>query len=145
MTQQQQPETRKIIGTTNKQPLNQQEKSILAEITTQIENQQKQSSKYIKFSAGETKKLLFFPERTRSTLVTFREGEKPTQRFAFYAYDLDRYSDSLSSQEEPLEFTVGPKLAKDIIKYLSKGYRVLSITRHGSDLSTEYDVDSIEE
>jgi hypothetical protein len=52
---------------------------------------------------------------------------------------------SSAQQEEPLEFTIGPKLAKDIIKYLNKGYRVLSITRHGSDLSTVYDVDSIDE
>jgi hypothetical protein len=123
-----------------RQSLSEEATRKIAEISTQIEKLQSSTSMFIKFKDKEHKLLPFIPERTYSDLVSYPNSpEKPVQRYKFYGYDLaiDSYS------QEVKEWTVGPTVAKELLRWISKGYLILSITRHGLDLKTTYDVEPV--
>ena len=121
-----------------KQVLSEEAQRKVAEITTQLENEAHTNSKFIKFKDNERKLLHFIPEKTSSAMVTYPNSpDKPMQRYKFYVYDLTANTNS----EEEKEWTVGSTVAKQLLRWIGKGYIVLSITRHGIDLKTVYDIE----
>jgi len=110
----------------------------VAEITAQLENGSHTNSKFIKFKDDERKLLHFIPEKTSPAMVTYPNSpDKPMQRYKSYVYDLTPNTNS----EEEKEWTVGSTVAKQLLRWIGKGYIVLSITRHGTDLKTVYDIE----
>ena len=121
-----------------KQVLSEEAQRKVAEITAQLENEAHTNSKFIKFKDDERKLLHFIPEKTSSAMVTYPNSpDKPMQRYKFYVYDLTANTNS----EEEKEWTVGSTVAKQLLRWIGKGYIVLSITRHGIDLKTVYDIE----
>ena len=71
-------------------------------------------------------------------MVTYPNSSgKPVQRYKFYVYELTANNNS----EEEKEWTVSPTVAKQLLRWIGKGYTMLSITRHGIDLKTVYDIE----
>jgi preprotein translocase subunit SecF len=125
-------------STSKRQSLSKEVKRKLADITAEIENQGSSNAMFIKFKDGEHKLLSFIPEKTYSDMVSYPNSpDKPVKRYKFYAYDL---TFNRNSQEEK-EWTVGPTVTKELLRWISKGYFVFSITRHGVDLKTTYDIE----
>jgi hypothetical protein len=121
-----------------KQVLNEEAQRKLAEITAHLENRGHTNSKFIKFKDGERKSLHFIPEKTSPLMVTYPNSpDKPMQRYKFYVYDLTANTNS----EEEKEWTVGSTVAKQLLRWIGKGYTMLYITRHGIDLKTVYDIE----
>ena len=121
-----------------KQVLSEGAQRRVAEMTAQLENEAHTNSKFIKFKDGERKLLRFFPEKTSPVMVTYPNSpDKPLQRYRFCVYDLTANTNS----EEEKEWTVGSTVAKQLLRWIGKGYIVLSITRHGIDLKTTYDIE----
>jgi hypothetical protein len=86
--------------------------------------------------------------------------DKPVQRYKFYVYDLTTtaLSSGLNSttittttddnnvpikEEEEQEWTVNATVARELLRWLSKGYFIMNITRHGTDLKTTYDIEPL--
>jgi len=121
-----------------KQVLSEGAQRKVAEITAQLENEAHTNSKFIKFKDDERKLLHFIPEKISPAMVTYPNSpDKPMQRYKFYVYDLTANTNS----EEEKEWTVGSTVAKQLLRWIGKGYIVLSITRHGIDLKTVYDIE----
>jgi hypothetical protein len=147
------------ISTNKRRTLSEEVKYKLAEITTQIENRHQsfRNSRFIKFKDGEHKLLSLIADKVQVVTVTYPNApDKPVQRYRFYVYDLTTTASSglnsttittttdnntpMNEQEEQ-EWTVNATVARELIRWLSKGYFIMSITRHGTDLKTTYDIE----
>jgi hypothetical protein len=117
-----------------KQVFTEDMKRKIAEVNAEIEKQSTSSGLYLKFKDGETKTLSFDPSKTHSEPVEYEEG-KPVMRWKYYVRELS------SEMNQEKEWTVGINMAKELQKWIAKGYFVMNITRRGSDLQTKYDVD----
>jgi hypothetical protein len=106
----------------------------IAEVNAEIEKQSTSSGLYMKFKDGETKTLSIDPTKTHNEPVEYEEG-KPVMRWKYYVRELS------SDMTQEKEWTVGINMAKELQKWIAKGYFVMNITRRGSDLQTKYDVD----
>jgi hypothetical protein len=153
--------TSKIINN-KRQTLSEEVKCKLAEITTQIESRHQsfRNSRFIKFKDGEHKLLSLIANKVQSVTVTYPNApDRPVQRYKFYVYDLTTTASSgLNSttittttdnnnvsmnEEEEQEWTVNATVARELIRWLSKGYFIMNITRHGTDLKTTYDIEPL--
>lgn len=120
--------------------MSEEAKQKLAEITAQIDSQSTTGPRFVKFKDGENKLLSFVPEMSRPAVVTYPSSpNKQVQRYKFYARDLT----TDASSQEVLEWTSSQEVAKQLVRWISKGYFDLSITRHGSDLKTTYDIEPL--
>lgn len=117
-----------------KQVLTEEQRRKIAEVNAEIDKQSTNSQMYLKFKDGETKTLSVDPTKTHSEPVEYEEG-KPVMRWKYYVRELS------SEMNQEKEWTVGINLAKDLQKWIAKGYFTMNITRRGSDLQTKYDVD----
>jgi hypothetical protein len=150
------------ISTNKRQTLSEEVKCKLAEITTQIENRHQsfRNSRFIKFKDGEHKLLSLIANKVQIVTVTYPNApDKPVQRYKFYVHDLTTTASSsgLNSttittttnnnnvplNEEEQEWTVNATVARELIRWLSKGYFIMNITRHGTDLKTTYDIEPL--
>ena len=141
------------ISTGKRQTLSEEVKWKLAEITTQIENRHQsfRNSRFIKFKDGEHKLLSLIADKVQPVIVTYPNApEKPVHRYKFYVHDLTTESDLNSRtattnvpMNEEQEWTVNATVARELIRWLSKGYFIMNITRHGTDLKTTYDIEPL--
>jgi hypothetical protein len=149
------------ISNNKRQTLSEEVKCKLAEITTQIENRHQsfRNSRFIKFKDGEHKLLSLIANKVQPVMVTYPNApDKPVQRYKFYVHDLTTTASSgLNSttitttnsnnvpmnEEEEQEWTVNATVARELIRWLSKGYFIMNITRHGTDLKTTYDIEPL--
>jgi hypothetical protein len=134
--------TTSTATTTKKQILDEETKRKNELLLQEIEKASAQASKFFKFQDGEHKTLRMLPHLTEPTYVTYpsNPGEK-VQRYRFVAFEqvLDDQNGTLrDATSEPKEWTVSVSVAKDLIKWINKGYFVLDITREGNSLSTKY-------
>jgi hypothetical protein len=149
------------ISNNKRQTLSEEVKYKLAEITTQIENRHQsfRNSRFIKFKDGEHKLLSLIANKVQPVTVTYPNApDKPVQRYKFYVHDLTTTASSgLNSttitttnnnnvpmnEEDEQEWTVNATVARELIRWLSKGYCIMNITRHGTDLKTTYDIEPL--
>ncbi|MBV9179468.1 MAG: hypothetical protein JO297_20765 [Nitrososphaeraceae archaeon] len=47
------------------------------------------------------------------------------------------------NEKEEQEWTLNATVATEVIRWLSKGYFIMNITRHGTDLKTTYDIEPL--
>ena len=59
------------------------------------------------------------------------------QRYKFNVYDLTVNTNS----EKAKKWTVGSTVAKQLLRWIGKGYTMLYITKHEIDLKTVYDIE----
>jgi hypothetical protein len=112
-----------------------------------------------RFKDGEHKLLSLIANKVQSVTVTYPNApDRPVQRYKFYVYDLTTtaLSSGLNSttitttdnnvplnEEEEQEWTVNATVARELIRWLSKGYFIMNITRHGTDLKTTHDIEPL--
>jgi len=103
--------------------------------------------------------LSLIANKVQSVTVTYPNApDRPVQRYKFYVYDLTTtaLSSGLNSttitttdnnvplnEEEEQEWTVNATVARELIRWLSKGYFIMNITRHGTDLKTTHDIEPL--
>jgi hypothetical protein len=137
------------ISNNKRQTLSEEVKCKLAEITTQIENRHQsfRNSRFVKFKDGEHKLLSLIANKVQAVTVTYPNApDKPVQRYKFYAHDLTTTTDNNNvpmNEQEEQEWTVNATVARGLIRWLSKGYCIMNITRHGTDLKTTYDIEPL--
>ena len=96
--------------------------------------------------------------KVQPVTVTYPNApDRPIQRYKFYVHDLTTTSglnpqlqqqqltnnNNVPLNEEEQEWTVNATVARELIRWLSKGYFIMNITRHGTDLKTTYDIEPL--
>lgn len=103
------------------------------------------NSKFFKFTAGEEKCVLFDIDKIEHVVVKYppKEGEtesKPTNRVKFMI-KIAHSDGTVTDDTEEVEWTASETAAKEVIKWMRKGFFLLDIHREGSSKNdTKYDI-----
>jgi hypothetical protein len=103
------------------------------------------NSKFFKFTAGEDKCVLFDTDKVERIVVKYppKEGEtesKPTNRVKFMI-KIAHSDGTITEDTEEVEWTASETAAKEVIKWMKKGFFLLDVHREGSGKNdTKYDI-----
>lgn len=116
----------------------------LQDIMDQLE-QKSTNSKFLKFSDGEEKVLLFDPNKAEHVVITYptKEGEpenKPTNRIRFYLKEAKVHG-TIADDVEEVEWTTSETTGKEVLRWVLKGFFLLDVSRKGSGkFDTKYNI-----
>jgi hypothetical protein len=126
--------------------LTQEEQKSLLEISRQIDQNSLRdgNSKYIRLKDGEVKTILFSPnpDKNKYEEVTFPSKDpskqnKPTKRVRFTVKEAGE-NGVVESNAQEKEWPASLTAASDVISWMQRGFMLLDIERHGSELNTKY-------
>jgi hypothetical protein len=118
----------------------------MKQVTSEIRDNALGQSRFLKFLSGDSKTLLFDPDKFEKVTMTFpsREGEppnKPARRMKFMVKEI-RANGSIPEEDvEELEWNTSETTGGDVLKWLMMGFRILNIHRKGSGkFDTKFDI-----
>jgi hypothetical protein len=103
------------------------------------------NSKFFKFTTGEDKCVSFDMDKVERIVVKYppKEGEtesKPTNRVKFMI-KIAHSDGTITDDTEEVEWTASETAAKEVIKWMKKGFFLLDVHREGSGKNdTKYDI-----
>jgi hypothetical protein len=118
----------------------------MKQISNEIRESSSSQGRFLKFLSGDSKTILFDPDKFERIVMTFpnKEGEppnKPAKRIKFMVKEM-RQEGSLPEEDvEELEWNTSETTGGDILKWLMMGFRLLDIRRTGSGkFDTKFDI-----